>query len=138
MADGEFTLIYYYVPEDLDDMDIFNAFGIRKAIPDLRLADIQSQFPLPGQYQFRFKYKQGTEYVWLDLVNPNCKIPAVDGKVIVKATRKSWGPGVGTCQTFYIALRETVFCSRTRPLRLILRLILRLCLCHCLSFCGRD
>ena len=91
MAEKNFTLMLYYVPEDKDDIDVPNAFGIKKAIDDIRLTDVQSQFPLEGQYHFRFKYKYGSEYVWLDLVNPNCKIPTVDGQVIMKVTRKSWG-----------------------------------------------
>ncbi len=85
-----FTLILYYVPEDKDDVDVPNAFGIKKSLQDLRLSDIQSHFPLEGRYYFRFKYKHGSEYVWLDLVNPNCKIPTVDGRVVMKATRRSW------------------------------------------------
>ncbi len=90
MAERNFTLVFYYVPEDKDDVDVPNAFGIKKAIQDLRLTDIQAQFPLEGQYHFRFKYKHGTEYVWLDLVNPNCKIPMIDGRIVMKVTRKSW------------------------------------------------
>ena len=90
MSERNFTLVFYYVPEDKDDVDVPNAFGVKKAIQDLRLTDIQAQFPLEGQYHFRFKYKHGTEYVWLDLVNPNCKIPIVDGRIVMKVTRKTW------------------------------------------------
>ena len=90
MADKNFTLVLYYVPEDQDDPDIPNAFGIKKAAEELRLSDVQAHFPLEGTYHFRFKYRHATEYVWLDLVNPNCKLPMVDGKIFMKATRRSW------------------------------------------------
>eukprot|EP00826_Nyctotherus_ovalis_P046321 TRINITY_DN521_c0_g1_i3.p1 TRINITY_DN521_c0_g1~~TRINITY_DN521_c0_g1_i3.p1 ORF type:complete len:160 (+),score=45.95 TRINITY_DN521_c0_g1_i3:98-577(+) len=90
MSAKNFTLLFYYVPEDKDDVDTPNAFGIKKPVDELRLSDIKEQFPLEGQYHFRFKYKHGSEYVWLDLVNTNCKLPTVDGKVVMKATRKSW------------------------------------------------
>ncbi len=90
MADKNFTLISYYVPEDKDDIEILNAFGIKKAAEDLRLSDISSGFPLEGQYHFRFKYRHGTDFVWLDLVNPNCKLPVVDGKIVMKVARETW------------------------------------------------
>jgi len=91
MSERPFTLIFYYVPEDKDELDVPNAFGIKKSLGDIRLGDIQSQFPLEGQYHFRFKFKHGNEYVWLDLMNPNCKLPTFDGKVTMKVTRKTWG-----------------------------------------------
>ena len=98
MSSKNFTLLFYYVPEDKDDVDAPNAFGIKKSIEELRLNDVKEQFPLEGQYYFRFKYKHGSEYVWLDLVNTNCKLPTVDGRIIMKATRKTWSTTGSTQQ----------------------------------------
>ena len=99
MAAKEFTLLFYYVPQDKDDLDAPNAFGIAKSMQNLILADVQEKFPLAGRYYFRFKYKHNDEYVWLDLVNPNCKIPSVDGHVFIKATRISWFGTLGSSHT---------------------------------------
>ena len=90
MVDRNFTLIYYYVPEDMDDIDVPNAFGIKKGMQDICVSDIQACFPMEGRYHFRFKYKYGTEYVWMDVPKPDSKPPIVDGKIVFKATRKSW------------------------------------------------
>ena len=96
MAGTTLTLIYYYIPEDKDDIDMPNAFGIKKKLEDIRLNDIKIQFPIEGQYHFRFKYKHGSEYVWLDIVNTDCKLPSVEGKIIMKATRKTWEKNLNT------------------------------------------
>ena len=69
MSKKDFTLLFYYVPEYKDDIKILNAFGIKKTLDDLRLSNIKEQFPLEGHYHFRFKYRYGPEYVWLDLNN---------------------------------------------------------------------
>ena len=90
MSGKNFTLIFYYVPEDKDDLGMPNAFGIKKSIDELRITDIKEQFPLEGQYHFRFKYKHGSDLVWLDLVNSNCKLPTFNGQIFMKVTRKSW------------------------------------------------
>ena len=90
MGDKNFTLVYYYIPEDKDDISILNAFGIKKPLHDLRVSDIQSSFPLEGQYHFRFKYKHGPEYVWMDVLKPDAKPPIVDGKIVLKVTRRTW------------------------------------------------
>eukprot|EP00826_Nyctotherus_ovalis_P046319 TRINITY_DN521_c0_g1_i14.p2 TRINITY_DN521_c0_g1~~TRINITY_DN521_c0_g1_i14.p2 ORF type:complete len:149 (-),score=30.42 TRINITY_DN521_c0_g1_i14:201-647(-) len=90
MSGNTLTLIFYYVPEDHDDIDVPNAFGIKKPMDDIRIIDIRDTFPLEGQYHFRFKYKYDSQYVWLDLSNPNCKLPTVDGRIVMKASRKSW------------------------------------------------
>eukprot|EP00826_Nyctotherus_ovalis_P016847 TRINITY_DN14912_c0_g1_i3.p1 TRINITY_DN14912_c0_g1~~TRINITY_DN14912_c0_g1_i3.p1 ORF type:complete len:150 (-),score=32.41 TRINITY_DN14912_c0_g1_i3:184-633(-) len=90
MADRSFTLVHYYIPEDMDNLDILNAFGIKKAIQDIRVGDVYSSFPLEGQYHFRFKCKHGSEFVWMDILKPDSKPPIVDGKIVVKASRKTW------------------------------------------------
>ena len=88
---GNFTLVYYIVPEDLDDLVMPNAFAIPKNVVDITLNDIESLFPLEGggeAYHFRFKYKYNGQSVWLDLNNKGCKVPKVDNRIIMKVTRK--------------------------------------------------
>ncbi len=46
-AQKDFTLVYYYVPEDLDDLAMPNAFAVPKALEAITLQDIESLFPLP-------------------------------------------------------------------------------------------
>ena len=92
----DFTLVYYYVPEDQDDLAMPNAFAIPKALEAITLQDIESLFPLHDAenrstgdaYHFRFKYKYNGQSVWLDLANKQCKVPKVDNRIIMKVTRK--------------------------------------------------
>ena len=83
-----FTLIFYYIPEDLDDMQIPNAFAIPKDKSEVTLTDIEKFFPLEGQFQFRFQYKHGDAVVWLDLNNKKVKVPQFNEKIVMKVTRK--------------------------------------------------
>ncbi len=95
-AQKDFTLVYYYVPEDLDDLAMPNAFAVPKSLDAITLQDIESLFPLPDPhgkqagdaYHFRFKYKYGGQSVWLDLANKQCKVPKVDNRIIMKVTRR--------------------------------------------------
>lgn len=48
------TQILYYVPEDLDDLRQLNCFVIYKEIKHITIKDIRWNFPLPGEYHFRF------------------------------------------------------------------------------------
>ena len=84
--------VFYYVPEDGDDPEEMNCFVIRgTAMNELRLSDIHENFPLPGQYHFRFQYLyMGKVTVWLDLSSETAKLPQVDGIVVVKALRLSY------------------------------------------------
>ena len=50
-----YTMIYYFVPEDYDSTDEFNAFGIEKNIEEIKLKDIRKAFPLIGEFHVRFK-----------------------------------------------------------------------------------
>ncbi len=84
------SLIYYFVPEDKEDQEKLNAFIIYKDIDSLRLRDITENFPLPGQYYFRFKFKFDNKNVWIDFNNEDAKLPRLDNKIIIKATRVSW------------------------------------------------
>lgn len=83
-----FALVYYFVPEDCDELKMPNAFAVNRQLEDVNLADIESCFPLEGEFIFRFKYKVNGNSVWLDLTNRKCKVPKTDGKIILKVTRK--------------------------------------------------
>ena len=84
--------VFYYVPEDGDDMETQNCFTIRGiSQADLRLSDIHENFPLPGQYHFRFQYLyMGKVTVWLDLSSETAKLPQVDNMIVIKALRLSY------------------------------------------------
>lgn len=84
------TLVYYYVPEDKDDPDCPNVFGVSQSKANIRLPHIYQQFPLKGSYLFRFKYNNEGSPVWLDLPHVSSKIPLFKDRIIMKATRVSW------------------------------------------------
>jgi hypothetical protein len=84
----QLTLVFYYIPEDKDDLAYPNAFGVPKAIENITLVDIEQAFPLSGEFIFRFKYKVGGQSVWLDLNNKKCLVPKCDNRIIMKVTRK--------------------------------------------------
>jgi hypothetical protein len=84
------SLIYYFVPEDKEDQEKLNAFILYKDIESIRLNDIAENFPLPGQYSFRFKFKFDNKNVWIDFNNEDTKLPRFENKIIIKATRISW------------------------------------------------
>ena len=65
-----------------------NAYAIPKNADEITLTDIEKLFPLEGEFHYRFKYKYNGQSVWLDLNNKKCKVPKVDGKIIMKVTRK--------------------------------------------------
>lgn len=88
MADKPFTLVYYYIPEDFDDPQMPNAFAVQKQSDQITLTDIESTFPLPGDYIFRFRYKYANQNVWMDLANKKCKVPKADNRIFLKVTRK--------------------------------------------------
>jgi len=88
MSEKPFTLVFYYIPEDLDDLSTPNAFAINKNLDDVTLLDIEENFPLKGEFIFRFKYKYNNASVWMDLNNKKCRVPKVDNKIILKVTRK--------------------------------------------------
>ncbi|CAD8060209.1 unnamed protein product [Paramecium primaurelia] len=86
----QFTLIYYVVPQDNDDIEIPNAFGIGKPVDQITLKDIKTSFPLQGEYIFRFRYKTMHNTVWLDLPTDTSQIPLFNNRILIKATRISW------------------------------------------------
>ena len=89
-----FTIVYYYVPEDCDDMEIPNAFGINKPADEIKYADIEDNFPLEGLYHFRFKYKHNKQIVWLDLKSKDVALPKFENNIFCKVTRKTWGSDI--------------------------------------------
>ena len=64
--------------------------SINMSQDDLRLSHIKANFPLEGEYYFRFKCKYNTFTVWLDLDNDESKLPLYNSRLFVKATRISW------------------------------------------------
>ena len=65
------SVIYYYIPEDREDPDKLNAFVVSKDLDSLKIDDIKNNFPLPGEYYFRFKFKFQNKNVWIDFNNPD-------------------------------------------------------------------
>lgn len=90
MAKKEMTLVYYHVPQDKDDPECPNVFGVPYNKTNLRLSHIYEAFPLKGTYLFRFKYYSQGQIVWLDLPDLEAKLPTYKDKIYVKATRVSW------------------------------------------------
>jgi hypothetical protein len=84
------TLIYYYVPEDHDDEDTPNVFGVMVSKNNIRLQHLYDNFPLKGSYIFRFKVMYDNIAAWLDLPELDTKLPTYKDKIVVKATRISW------------------------------------------------
>ena len=85
------SLVYYYVPEDYDDQEVLNAFGVNKGVNEVTLKDIRDNFPMEGNYHFRFKCTVSKIPVWLDVPNERERVPHFNSKIIMKATRISWG-----------------------------------------------
>lgn len=86
----EMTLVYYYVPEDHDDPDFPNVFGVMMPKANVRYTHIEHHFPLKGQYIFRFKVMHDNNVVWLDLQDPQSRLPTFKDRIFVKATRVTW------------------------------------------------
>lgn len=86
----EMTLVYYYVPEDHDDPDFPNVFGVMMPKANVRYQHIEQHFPLKGQYIFRFKVMHDNNVVWLDLQDPQSRLPTFKERIFVKATRVTW------------------------------------------------
>lgn len=89
-AKKEMTLVYYYVPEDQDDPDFPNVFGVMMPKANVRYQHIEQNFPLKGQYIFRFKVMHDNNVVWLDLQDSQSRLPTFKDRIFVKATRVTW------------------------------------------------
>ena len=82
-------MIYYWVPEDKDELSMPNAFILRRPIGEVTLDHIEKEFPLKGDLMFRFKYNHNGTTVWLDLSNKMCPVPKFENRIIMKVTRKT-------------------------------------------------
>lgn len=87
---SNFTLVYYYVPEDGEVQTDLNTYGVPKSKEKLTLKDIKSTFPLKGKYAFRFLTKHNKTNIFVDLLSEDDNVPFVDKKVTVKANRINW------------------------------------------------
>ncbi|CAG9322269.1 unnamed protein product [Blepharisma stoltei] len=87
---SSFTMVYYHIPEDYDDPEQPNAFGIPKSIEEITLTDIKKAFPVEGSYHFRFKTSHNKAIIWMDLSHEDCKVPLYMNRIITKVTRISW------------------------------------------------
>ena len=85
----------YFVPEDGENENSLNMFVIMKAPAKVTLADIRREFPMPGEYHFRFQYayKSSDCKVWLDLCSEESTVPLFDNEIRVKVMRRSWHSG---------------------------------------------
>ena len=79
--------ISYFVPQDGDTEARPNVYSLRRPLEKIRLGDIKSKFPLPGNYHFRFKRAFGSSYVWFDIADDYAVVPNFDGMVCCKVTR---------------------------------------------------
>ena len=84
------TMIYYTIPEDFDDFEQPNAFGIGKPIAEIKLSDIKRLFPIEGTYHFRFKYVSNKNTLWMDLKDDQSIAIAYQNNIVMKVTRSSW------------------------------------------------
>ena len=84
------TFVYYFIPEDNENENKMNVFIIYKSFKDVKIQDIKENFPLPGEYHFRFKFEFMEKSVWIDFNNPTGALPKYDGRIIMKVSRISW------------------------------------------------
>jgi hypothetical protein len=84
------TIVQYFIPDDNEDSEKCNAFVIYKEVENIRLLDIKENFPLPGEYYYRFKFKFQNKNVWIDFNNEDATLPKFEGKIIMKVSRISW------------------------------------------------
>ena len=89
-------MVYYYIPEDLDELTVPNAYMIPKELGEITLGDVEKHFPLSKEFvdkfHFRFKYKYNDGPVWLDLNNKKIKVPKYESPngnkiILMKVTR---------------------------------------------------
>ena len=82
-------MVYYWVPEDKDELSMPNAFILRRPLAEITLDNIEREFPLKGDLIFRFKYNHSGTTVWLDLSNKKCPVPKYNNSIIMKVTRRA-------------------------------------------------
>ena len=71
------TFVYYFIPEDNENESKMNIFIIYKNYKDVKIQDIKDNFPLPGEYIFRFKFEFMEKNVWIDFNNPSGALPSM-------------------------------------------------------------
>ena len=111
MAQKQMSNVLYFVPEDGETEKQMNIFLIQKAPEQVTLADIRSEFPMPGEYHFRFQYafKQSDCKIWMDLCSEDQHVPQYDGDIKVKATRKSWHTGMSKHHRVQVPQQQVKF-----------------------------
>jgi hypothetical protein len=85
--------VFYVVPVDGDELSNPNQFALTPSHSDghLRLRDVVAGFPLEGRYHFRFKnrWRGDDGYIWIDLVDPEGRVPSFDKSFFAKVSRLS-------------------------------------------------
>ncbi len=84
---GARTAVFYFVPEDGDDVKSPNVFSLGRAADKVRLGDVKKTFPLPGAYHFRFKKAFKSTFVWMDVLDDFEVVPRFDGAILAKVSR---------------------------------------------------
>lgn len=88
--------IYYYIPEDQETVDEPNVFPLcqKEGSPkEIKLKTVKDQFPLAGEYHFRFRIREDGGCGWLDITNDESFVPYWEDRYIfMKVQRVSWNP----------------------------------------------
>lgn len=109
-------MVYYTIPEDFDDCEQPNAFGIGKSIETIKLSDIKRLFPIEGTYHFRFKYVSNKTTIWMDLKDDDSIVIPFQTNIVMKVTRISWDSTVPQPVLEVKKPQETT--AKTSPLNL--------------------
>ena len=83
-----FTMVFYYLPEDKDELSTPNAFLIKEQADKINMNQIKELFPMEGDFHFRFKFSYEGMAVWLDVQNMKVPVPRYKEKIIMKVMRK--------------------------------------------------
>lgn len=86
------TLVCYHLPSDRDEAEHPNAFVMKQYAEDVTLKDVKANFPLPGEYHFRFKtrFENGSVF-WVDTTDEDARVPVfASNKIVAKVLRLSW------------------------------------------------
>ena len=80
------------MPEDSESGKQLNCFIVRRPAESITQANIREDFPLPGDYHFRFQYAYQTSNckIWLDLPSEQSLCPLCEGEIRIKVLRKNW------------------------------------------------
>jgi len=86
------SLVCYHLPSDRDDPEHPNVYQINKPVEDVTLQDIKNNFPLPGNYHFRFKAGESHSPYWIDVTDMNKVVPSFGPRrtIVAKVLRLSW------------------------------------------------